>query len=407
MLATILSPLFASDDDKGPPPESDFWYGALGMTAASGVKVSVGEALRVPAIRRCVAVLSGAVASLPLPVLERTDRGDIKATRHPLYDVIGRRPNEWQSAYSFWETTAANLVLYNRAFAAIEPGPRGAIDRLEPIRADRVQVFLLDNGRLAFDFHWPGGRVERRAQEQVFYIGGMSLGKFDGPSIIEHGRDTIGLAIAINRMVGRQFRNGVRLSGVLQHPRKMGGDAAKFRMAWESMFSGGENAGKTAILEDGMTFKELSQTNDEAQLIQLWNHTIGELGRLFSVPNILLESSDKASTFASAEAFFQWFINISLMPWLRNIEGAVNSQLVLVPDRYKAEFSIQGLLRGNATARADFYAKGINAGWLARNEARQLENLPTREGADELLTPLNMSTSPDSTSSDSKGSADV
>lgn len=397
MLATILSPLLA-EEPKQPGPGSDFWYNLPGMTSASGVKVTVDEALRVPAVRRCVSVLSGAIATLPLPVLQRTSKGDVKAYDHPLADVIGRQPNAWQSAYSFWETISANLILFNRAFAKIIPGRRGAIDQLDPIRADRVQVFALDNGRLRFEFHWPDGRIEKLAQEQVFFIDGLSLGKFDGPSIIEHGRDTVGLAITINRMVGRQFKNGARLSGVLQHPGKMGGDKTAFRAAWESMFGGGENAGKTAILEDGMTFKELSQTNDEAQLIQLWNHVIGELGRLFNVPNILLESSDKASTFASAEAFFQWFITVSLMPWLRNIEGAINTQLILAPNLYKAEFSVQGLMRGDASARGEFYAKGIQSGWLSRNEARQLENLPKRDGADELLAPLNMTT-------DAKGSA--
>ncbi|MNL64685.1 Phage portal protein [compost metagenome] len=44
---------------------------------------------------------------------------------------------------------------------------------------------------------------------------------------------------------------------------------------------------------------------------------------------------------------------------------------------------MEGLLRGDATNRADFYDKGIKAGWMMRSEARRLENLPVIEGVDD------------------------
>jgi phage portal protein BeeE len=45
--------------------------------------------------------------------------------------------------------------------------------------------------------------------------------------------------------------------------------------------------------------------------------------------------------------------------------------------KYKAEHSVEGLLRGDAKNRAEFYKSGIEAGWLLPEEARKLENLPT------------------------------
>jgi len=49
-------------------------------------------------------------------------------------------------------------------------------------------------------------------------------------------------------------------------------------------------------------------------------------------------------------------------------------------------------MRGDNKSRADFYQRGTQAGWLTRNEARKLENLPPLDGLDEPLTPLNMTT---------------
>ena len=49
--------------------------------------------------------------------------------------------------------------------------------------------------------------------------------------------------------------------------------------------------------------------------------------------------------------------------------------------RYFAEHSVEGLLRGNPEARADFYTQAIAAGWMDADEVRKLENLPARGAA--------------------------
>jgi hypothetical protein len=53
----------------------------------------------------------------------------------------------------------------------------------------------------------------------------------------------------------------------------------------------------------------------------------------------------------------------------------------------------QALLRPNTTERVAIYSSGIANGWMSPNEVRALENMNPREGGDEYLTPLNMTTS--------------
>ena len=48
------------------------------------------------------------------------------------------------------------------------------------------------------------------------------------------------------------------------------------------------------------------------------------------------------------------------------------------------------MMRGDAKARADFYASAIVNGWMTRAEARDLEDLPMLPGLDVPLQPLNM-----------------
>ena len=54
-----------------------------------------------------------------------------------------------------------------------------------------------------------------------------------------------------------------------------------------------------------------------------------------------------------------------------------------------AEHLVDGLLRGETTARFGAYQTPIQSGWISRNEARALENLHPVAGLDEMLVPLN------------------
>lgn len=377
-----------------PAPTDDFWYQPVGASASSGVDVTAEAALSVPAVYRGVFVLAGSVASISGAVYQNTAAGREVADDHPISDLLRLAPSEEMSAYTFWETFTANLVIFNRAYAEIVPGPRGFADQLIPMRSDCVRPVRLSNGKLAFEVIDPvTGRQRTLLRDEVFYTRARSLGEWAPPSLLTRGKETIGNLIALSRMLGKQFRNGARLSGVLEHPQRLSEEAAKqISRSWHQQYAGAENAGRTAVLEEGMTFKQLSQSNTDAQLLEHWQHYIEEVARLIGVPAILLGRSDKTSTYASAEQFFQSYVNDSLRPLVENLQDAVNQQLLLDRRTYSFEFNIQSLMRGDHAARAAYYKSGIEAGWLTPNEARELENLNDKPGGDDLRMPLNMTT---------------
>ncbi len=390
LLSGLLGGPRSEDKQPRPGPYDDFWYEVSRQTA-TGLRLGIREAMTVPAFRRCVAVLAGSIASLPLLIYRRTDQGKERAPEHPLYPILHDAANYWQSSYDFRQTLAANLVVYNRAYARIVLARNGTVERLEPMRSDRVTAKPIDGGRIVFDVRQSNGTTQRLTQDEVFFVNGLGFGELNPPSLLDDAQDTIALGLALTRYVAKSFRNGVRLAGVLEHPNKLTPEARdNLKQTWHEQYAGVDNAGKTAVLEEGMKFKELAQKNADAQLFELWNFNIEELARVFGVPAVLVGHADKTSTYASAEQFFLSFVSHSLRPWLVCIEQAFNLQLVYPNDRFFAEFNVDGLLRGDAKARADFYQKGITTGWLSRNEARALENLNARPGADELLQPLNM-----------------
>ena len=80
----------------------------------------------------------------------------------------------------------------------------------------------------------------------------------------------------------------------------------------------------------------------------------------------------------------------TLQPHLRRIEQELNRKIWPVRERFFTEFNVNGLLRGDAKSRAEYYRTALGGnngpGWMTVNEVRDLENLEEVEGADELFT---------------------
>lgn len=73
----------------------------------------------------------------------------------------------------------------------------------------------------------------------------------------------------------------------------------------------------------------------------------------------------------------------------------MNQRLLTKAERangYGFKFELNGLMRGDAAARAAYYNIMILAGIMTRNEARRLEGLNPLPGLDHPIYPLNMAT---------------
>ena len=62
-------------------------------------------------------------------------------------------------------------------------------------------------------------------------------------------------------------------------------------------------------------------------------------------------------------------------------------------NRYFAEHSVSGLLRGDHASRSAYYVSALTHGWMTVNEVRELENLnPIGPEGDQHFVQLNMTT---------------
>lgn len=353
---------------------------------STGQYVDAKAAEGIAAVFACVQALSESTATLPLHVFERRADGDReRADDHPLARVL-REPNGYQSGLTFRESMTASVLLHGNAFARIETDAAGELVALHPLDPRSVAVVKLANNRHAFDYTDDSGQVRRLLQEECFHLKDRTEpGGIMGRSRITIARETLGLGLALRDHGARTFANAARLSGVLQSPNVLTDDSIK-RLAdsWNQQYSGTANAGKTAVLENGLTFEKLSMSLEDAQWIAATQFTTEEVCRIYRVPPTMVADLRFGSYQNTAELGSQ-FVRYSLARWIAMWETEVSRSLLgpIARRRYHAEHAVEGLLRGNPEARADFYAKAVASGWMTINEVRKLENLPTIEGIDD------------------------
>lgn len=382
----------------GDPNDERYWggWGMGGHMSAAGRRVSPEIAMQVSTVYAAVNLLAKTVASLPLRMYRVDGKGNsFEEPNHPLNDLLEFQPNRWQTAWDFRVMLMTHLCLRGNGYAEIVSGPRGAVDRLDPIHPDRVtQIERLSDGSLRYTVRDAQGGVRKLLQDEIFHIRtAITDDGMRGKSPIEFALETIGLALAAEEHGARMFSNGARPSGIVTLQGTIEDDKKfeRFKQRFNDAYSGNANHHRTAILENGAKFEAVTMTADELQFIATRQFEIEEIARWFDVPLVLLHHTEKTTSWGTGvEAIMLAFVRNNLMPWLTAWTQAIRRDLIIAPRLYEARFDTEALQRGDSKAMAEFFARLCLAGIITRNEARQALGYNPLSGLDEPLVPNNM-----------------
>ena len=356
--------------------------------SASGIAVSETTALQYSAVYAAVRLLSESVASLPLVTYERLERGKQRSVSHPAHQLLDVAPNREMTAYTFRETLMGHICTWGNAYAEIVRDGAGRPLELLPITPDRVRVERDESGTVRY-------LVDEQVtldSDSVLHIAGLGFDGIIGYSPIRLARECIGLGMAAERFGASFFDNAARPAGVLQHPGRLSQEAAtRLRESWRGTYEGSLSTGKTAILEEGMSWQSLGIPPDDAQYLETRKFQIAEIARWYGVPPSMIGDLERA-TFSNIEHQAISYVTHSLRPWLVRWETELRRKLFAADEVFFPEFLVEGLLRGDTKTRYDGYKIARESGWLSVNEIRTLENLNPVDGGDSYIQPLNMGT---------------
>ncbi|NBN64153.1 phage portal protein [Pannonibacter tanglangensis] len=351
---------------------------ALGQrTTQSGLTVTPAVALRNPAVLRSVSLISFAVGQLPLHLIRMADR--TKHRDHPLFKILHRRPNPWQTAFEFRALMQQRALTQGSAYARVIRS-RGAVVALVPLAS--VTPRQLDDWRLEYLVSNRNGSQSVLPQSEIFHVRfGLSADGITGLSLVQQAAEAIALAMQTERAAANLFRRGVMAGLVLEAPGAVTAEAFGRLKASLEEREGAENAYRTLILEEGMKLNAAPTTGRDAQALEQRAHQIEEIGRVFGVPRPLLGMND-TSWGSGIDVLGQMFVLYGLNPWFEAWEQAIARDLLTdaEADMLEAKFNAGGLLRGNMKDQAEFFARGLGSGghhpWLEIDEVREFMDLP-------------------------------
>lgn len=399
---SIFSNIFRSRDKPTNATSGSAYNFFLGYSV-SGKRVDERTSMQMTAVYACVRILSEAIACLPLHLYKYNESGGKeKAVKHPLYFLVHDEPNPEMTSFIFRETIMSHLLLWGNAYAQIIRNGKGEVIGLYPLMPDRMKVDRDEKGKLYYEYTVISAdpKIARGNEstvklkpEDVLHIPGLGFDGLVGYSPVAMCKNSIGLAIAAEEYGSKFYANGANPSGVLEHPGTLK-DPSKVRESWTQTFGGSHNAGKVAVLEEGMKYQPISIAPNEAQFLETRKFQIEEIARLYRIPPHMIGDLDRA-TFSNIENQSIEFVKYTLDPWVSRIESSMNRRLLSDTEKgvYFFKFNLDGLLRGDYQSRMQGYAIGRQNGWMSANDIRELENLspvPDEEGGNLYLVNGNM-----------------
>ena len=348
--------------------------------STAGKAVTEHSAMQMTAVYACVRILSEAIAGLPLHLYRYNgDGGKEKAVTHPLYLLLHDEPNPEMSSFVFRETLMTHLLLWGNAYAQVIRNGKGEVIALYPLMPNRMTVDRDSQGQLYYSYQMsnsdaptmPGGTVILNPSD-VLHVPGLGFDGLVGYSPIAMAKNAIGLAIATEEYGARFFANGATPGGILEYPGVIK-DPDRVRESWNKGFGGSQNAGKVAILEQGMKYTPIAP--EQAQFLETRKFQINEIARIFRVPPHMVGDLEKSS-FSNIEQQSLEFVKYTLDPWVVRWEQSIQRTLLTAEEKkqYFVKFNLEGLLRGDYKSRMEGYAAGINNGFMSVNDVRRLED---------------------------------
>ena len=369
--------------------------------STSGKNVNERTAMQTTAVYSCVRILAEAVASLPIHVYRYTDTGKERVYDHPLYYLLHDEPNPEMTSFVFRETLMSHLLIWGNAYAQVIRDGNGRVLSLYPLLPDKMEVDRDEHGQLFYTYtrntdENPNfneyGRV-RLKPEDVLHIPGLGFDGLVGYSPIAMAKNAVGMTLACEEYGASFFENGATPGGVLEHPGVLK-DPAKVRESWHSVYGGSKNAGKVAVLEEGMKYQQIGIPPEEAQFLETRKFQIDEIARLYRIPPHMVGDLDKSS-FSNIEQQSLEFVKYTLDPWVIRWEQSIQKALFLSQEKkeYFVKMNVDGLLRGDYESRMKGYSIGIQNGFMCPNDIRRLESMdliPVEEGGEFFLTNGNL-----------------
>lgn len=352
---------------------TESWSKVIGLTDNfSSEQVSERRAHGLATVYTCINVRAQTVASLPINVLR--EKGEKKETLsdHPAYYPIAQQPNDYMSSANMFLTSIIHSDSWGNSVLGVN---RDGFERpvsFEIISPDDWHA-TKSNGRAFYKING-----EMYSSKDVLHFRWFSYDGLIGVSPIRQNAMTMGKAIKSERYSAMTL--GKKPPGILSYEGDLRPEQKEQnKKSWREDLERGE----TPILSGRWHYDSIIIPPNEAQYIETEGLTDQKIYGIYRIPPVFAQNYTRA-TWKNAEESDLIFAKHTIMPLVRIMEQEMNMKLFGEREKKNTyfKFNMNGLLRGDMTARANFYTAMRNIGGLNGDEIRSLEDRNPYEGGE-------------------------
>jgi len=354
-----------------------------------GITVPVEDALAHPTYWACVTLIAGSIAKVRPMLVEEQGGIETEVERQSPYAPVLERPNHYQNRIQFFTYWMLSKLMRGNAYALKARDSRGIVTDLYLLDPLRVRPLVAPSGAVYYACQQDilnditEASIVIPAREIIHDIGFAPYHPLCGFSpVYACGYPAI-QALTINRNASKLFSNGFQLGGILSAPGQISADTAnRLEKYWMENYSGADNAGKIAVVGDGMKFDQPTMMSAvDAQVIDQLKWNDEKICAVHLIPGYMVGVGPLPS-YNNVDALWNQYYGLCLQYYFESLELCLTEGLELKDVGYEVEFDIAELDRMDSVQRMEVATKGVIGGVFKPNEARARFNLPKVDGGD-------------------------
>ena len=323
--------------------------------------ISCEQVLNIPAVARCVNLISETVSMIPIKLYREdiTDgkRKTVEIADHRC-DLLNEDTKDTLDGAQFKKALVRDYLLNGNAYAYINK-QRNSVKSLHYVDSKNVTI----NQNFDPIFKDYNILVHGQTYKPFEFLKILRATKDGarGSGIVEENGELLKVAYTTLKFEQNLVSTGGNKKGFINAKNRLTKEAIDaLKAAWYKFYS--NNDENVIILNEGLTFQEASNTSVEMQLNESKKSMSDSILELFGVPT---------------DWSWETFIKTAIMPILATFECALNRDLLLEKEKksFYFAFDTKEIIKGDIKTRFEAYKTALESNLMQIDEVRYLENL--------------------------------
>lgn len=334
--------------------------------------VTERRAMGLATVWSCLNVRSRTMASLPCNVIIEENGDKRVLTDHPAYWLLAQQPNRYMSSANQMLTSMIHSDAWGDSVIGINRDSRyrpSSLDLICPGEWDCVKY----NGDV-----WYKINGEMYPSSEVLHYRWFSVDGVHGISPIRQNQITMGKGFRQARYSATAL--GQRPPGMLSYEGNLTPQQeAQNQKAWKESIE----KGLTPVLGGKMDYKSFLIPPGDAEYIETANLNDQQICGIWQTPPAFIQNYNRM-TWNNAEQVDLIYAKHTITPICTVIEKENNMKLFTKKEQknISTKYNMNGLLRGDSKARAEFYTAMRNIGGMNADEIRDKEDMNKYAGGE-------------------------